>query len=156
MTTMAAGACSSIWAKGKILNVYRKIPVFLGKENKKFQISKVAHGARSREYLGVVDWLANAGIVNVCYCLRYPGLPLKGNYNPEQYKLYFADTGLLVASLDEEAQLDLRQNRNFGTYKGALFENIVAQMLVQQGCGSCSPGNDTLYDFRHFTPSRSS
>ena len=28
--------------KGKILNVYRKIPVFLGKENKKFQISKVA------------------------------------------------------------------------------------------------------------------
>ena len=122
--------------KGKILNVYRKIPVFLGKENKKFQISKVAHGARSREYLGVVDWLANAGITNVCYCLEHPELPLKGNYNPEQYKLYFADTGLLVASLDEEAQLDLRQNRNFGTYKGALFENIVAQMLVQQGYGT--------------------
>ncbi|MGM9518730.1 MAG: ATP-binding protein [Acidaminococcus sp.] len=122
--------------KGKILNVYRKIPVFLGKENKKFQISKVAHGARSREYLGVVDWLANAGIINVCYCLEHPELPLKGNDNPEQYKLYFADTGLLVASLDEEAQLDLRQNRNFGTYKGALFENIVAQMLVQQGYGT--------------------
>lgn len=122
--------------KGKILNVYRKIPVFLGKENKKFQISKVAHGARSREYLGVVDWLANAGIINVCYCLEHPELPLKGNYNPEQYKLYFADTGLLVASLDEEAQLDLRQNRNFDTYKGALFENIVAQMLVQQGYGT--------------------
>lgn len=122
--------------KGKILNVYRKIPVFLGKENKKFQISKVAHGARSREYLGVVDWLANAGIVNVCYCLEHPELPLKGNYNPDQYKLYFADTGLLVASLDEEAQLDLRQNQNFGTYKGALFENVVAQMLVQQGYGA--------------------
>lgn len=121
--------------KGKILNVYRKIPVFLGKENKKFQISKVAHGARSREYLGVVDWLSNAGIVNVCYCLDHPELPLKGNYNPDQYKLYFADTGLLIASLDEEAQLDLRRNRNFGVYKGALFENMAAQMLVQQGYG---------------------
>lgn len=121
--------------KGKILNVYRKIPVFLGKENKKFQISKVAHGARNREYLGVVDWLSNAGIVNVCYCLDHPELPLKGNYNPDQYKLYFADTGLLIASLDEEAQLDLRRNRNFGVYKGALFENMAAQMLVQQGYG---------------------
>lgn len=121
--------------KGKILNVYRKIPVCLGKENKKFQISKVAHGARNREYLGVVDWLSNAGIVNVCYCLDHPELPLKGNYNPDQYKLYFADTGLLIASLDEEAQLDLRRNRNFGVYKGALFENMAAQMLVQQGYG---------------------
>lgn len=119
--------------KGKILNVYRKIPVFLGKENKKFQITKVAHGARSREYLGVVDWLADAGIVNVCYCLEHPELPLKGNYNPEQYKLYFGDTGLLIASLDEEAQSDLRRNRNFGTYKGGLYENMAAQMLVQQG-----------------------
>lgn len=119
--------------KGKILNVYRKIPVFLGKENKKFQITKVAHGARSREYVGVVDWLANAGIINICYCLEHPELPLKGNYNPEQYKLYFGDTGLLIASLDEEAQADLRQNRNFGTYKGALYENMAAQMLVQQG-----------------------
>lgn len=51
--------------KGKILNIYRKIPVFLGKENKKFQISKVEKGARNREYVGTVDWLMNAGIINV-------------------------------------------------------------------------------------------
>ncbi len=119
--------------KGKILNVYRKIPVFLGKDNKKFQITKVAHGARSREYVGVTDWLDNAGIVNICHCLEHPELPLRGNYNPDNYCLYFGDTGLLIASLDEEAQTDLRKNKNFGVYKGALFENIVAQMLVQQG-----------------------
>lgn len=119
----------------RILNVYRKIPVFLGRENTKFQISKVAHGARSREYVGVIDWLSNAGIVNVCYCLEHPELPLKGNYDPNNYRLYFGDTGLLIASLDEEAQVDLRQNKNFGVYKGALFENMVAQMLVSQGYG---------------------
>ncbi len=119
--------------KGKILDVYRKIPVFLGKENKKFQISKVKSGARNRDYVGVVEWLNNAGIVNVCYCMSYPELPLKGNYNPDNYKLYFRDTGLLVGSLDDEAQQDLRNNKNFNTYKGAIYENIVADMLVKQG-----------------------
>lgn len=119
--------------QAKILNVYRKIPVFLGKDNKKFQISKVGHGARSREYVGVTDWLKNAGIVNICYCMEHPELPLKGNYDPDNYRIYYGDTGLLIASLDEEAQADLRQNKNFGVYKGALFENIVAQMLVSQG-----------------------
>lgn len=62
----------------RILNVYNKIPVFLGNENKKFQISKVEHGARNREYIGTVDWLNNAGIINVCYCLEQSELPLKG------------------------------------------------------------------------------
>lgn len=119
--------------KGKILNIYRKIPVFLGKENKKFQISKVEKGARNREYVGTVDWLLNAGIINVCHCMEQPELPLKGNYNPDNYKIYYGDTGLLIASLDEEAQEDLRNNKNFNTYKGAIYENIIAETLVKQG-----------------------
>ena len=119
--------------KGKILNVYRKIPVFLGNENKKFQISKIEHNARNREYVGVIDWLANAGIINISYCMEQPALPLKGNYNPDNYRLYFKDTGLLVASLDDEAGEDLRINKNYNTYKGALYENIVGEMLVKEG-----------------------
>lgn len=119
--------------KTKILNCYRKIPVFLGNENKKFQISKIADGARNREYVGVIEWLANAGIVNVCYAMEQACLPLKGNYNPDNYRLYFADTGLLIGSLDEEVQDDLRNNENMNTYKGALYENIIADMLVKEG-----------------------
>lgn len=119
--------------RGRILNVYRKIPVFLGNENKKFQISKVEKGARNREYIGVVEWLQNAGIINVCYCLEQTSLPLRGNYNPDNYRLYFSDTGLLIGSLDDEVQDDLRNNKNFNTYKGAIYENIVADMLVKQG-----------------------
>ncbi len=117
----------------RILNVYRKIPVFLGNENKKFKISKVESGARNREYIGTIDWLNNAGIINVCYCLEQPELPLKGNYNPDNYRVYFRDTGLLIGSLDEEAQEDLRNNKNFNTYKGAIYENIIADMLVKSG-----------------------
>ena len=119
--------------QGKILNVYRKIPTFLGNENKKFQISKVEQGARSREYVGTIDWLNNAGIINVCYCMEQPELPLGGNYNPDNFRLFFRDTGLLIGSLDEEAQEDLRNNKNFNTYKGAIYENIVGDMLVKQG-----------------------
>lgn len=121
--------------KARILNAYRKIPVFLGNENKKFQITKLENGARNREYAGVVDWLADAGIVNVCYCMDLPELPLKGNYNPEMFRVYFADTGLLIGSLDDEAQDDLRKNQNFNTYKGAIYENIMADMLKKEGYG---------------------
>ncbi|MBQ4263634.1 MAG: ATP-binding protein [Bacilli bacterium] len=119
--------------KARILNAYRKVAVFLGNENKKFQVSKITDGARNREYRGVSDWLSDAGIINVSYCMEECALPLKGNYNPENYRLYFADTGLLIASLDEEVQDDLRNNQNFNTYKGAIYENVVADMLVKEG-----------------------
>ena len=119
--------------QGKILSVYRKIPTFLGNENKKFQISKIAEGARNREYFGVADWLSDSGIINISYCMEECALPLGGNYNPDNYRLYFADTGLLIASLDDEVQDDLRKNKNFNTYKGAIYENIVGDMLVKAG-----------------------
>lgn len=131
--------------KAKILAIYRHVSAFLAMDNKRFQVTKVAKGARNREYVGAVEWLANAGIVSVCYCMHTPSLPIKGNYDAKLYKLYFRDTGLLIASLDEEAQEDLRGNRNFGTYKGAIYENIVADMLVKQGYG--------LYYYRSDSPS---
>lgn len=120
--------------KAKVKAVYNHISTFLAKENKRFRITKIARNARNRDYMGCVEWLADAGVVNVCYCLNQPELPLKGNYDPKMYKIYFKDTGLLIASLDEEAQEDLRANKNLGTYKGAIYENIVGDMLVKQGC----------------------
>ena len=119
--------------KSKILDAYKKIKIFLGNDNKKFQITKLKDGARNREYIGVIDWLDRAGIINICYSLDHLEMPLKANYDPDNYRLYFADTGLLIGSLDEESQKDLRNNQNFGTYKGALYENIVAEMLTKAG-----------------------
>lgn len=117
----------------RILNVFNRIAPQLAQENKKFQISKVASGARFRDYRGCAEWLVDAGMVNICYCLEFPELPLGGNYEPDTFKLYFADTGLLVSMLDEESQDDLRANKNLGVYKGALYENIVGEALVKQG-----------------------
>lgn len=119
----------------RILNVFNQIPAQLAKDNKKFQISKVARGARFKDYRGCIEWLEDAGIVKPCYCLRFPELPLKGNEDETKFKLYFFDTGLLVAMLDDEAQEDLRANKNLGVYKGALYENIAAEALYKSGYG---------------------
>ena len=117
----------------RIINVFEQIPNQLAKDNKKFQISKVAHGARFKDYRGCIEWLRDAGIVQICYCLHSPELPLKGNYDDSKFKLYFFDTGLFVAMLDEEAQDDLRANKNLNVYKGALYENMVAEAFVKSG-----------------------
>lgn len=119
--------------KTRVLNIFNHIPVQLAKENKKFQISKVASGAKFKDYWGCIEWLNDAGMVNVCHCLHTPELPLKGNYEENKYKIYFKDTGLLIANLDDESQEDLRANRNMNVYKGALYENIVAEILNKQG-----------------------
>lgn len=131
--------------KAKILAVYKHISTFLAKDNKKFQVTKVAKGARNREFIGSVDWLKEAGVINVAYCMGNAELPLKGNYDANNYKIYYHDTGLLIASLDDEAQEDLRTNRNFGTYKGAIYENVVGEMLIKSGY-------DGLYFYKHDNP----
>ena len=117
----------------RIQNVFDDVPFQLAKENKKFQISKVAPGARHKDYWGCVEWLEQAGVVLVCTSLDFPELPLKAHRNRSAYKLYLADTGLLIAQLDREAQEDVRVRQNLGTWKGGLFENIVAEALVKAG-----------------------
>lgn len=119
--------------QARVINVFNSVAPQLAKENKKFQISKITSGARFRDYRGCAEWLFDAGIVNVCYCLHFPELPLNGNCDTDKFKLYFADTGLLVSLLDEEAGDDLRANRNMGVYKGALYENVVGEALVKSG-----------------------
>lgn len=119
--------------KMRILNVYNSIVPQLAKEHKKFQASKVEKGAKFKDYRGCAEWLVDAGIINVCYCLNFPELPLKGNYDIDKLKLYFSDTGLLVSLLDDESSEDLRVNKNLGIYKGALFENCIAESLIKQG-----------------------
>ena len=130
----------------RIQNVFDDVPFQLAKENKKFQISKVAPGARHKDYWGCVEWLEQAGVVLLCLSLDFPELPLKAHRDRSAYKLYLADTGLLVAQLDEKAQADVRVRRNLGTWKGGLFENIVAEALVKAGVDLCyyKKDNSTL------------
>lgn len=121
----------------KIMKVYRSIPLQLAKENKKFQYNKVDKNARAREYLGCIDWLKDAGTISICYSMGFPELPIKGNLDETKFKIYYPDTGLLISCLDDEAQEDLRANKNIGVYKGALYENFAAEAFVKQGLTLC-------------------
>lgn len=119
--------------QSRITRVFDAIPAQLAKENKKFQISKIAKGSKFHDYGGCIDWLQDAGIVKKCYCMSFPELPLKGNYDDTKFKLYMADSGLLISMLDKESQDDLRGNKNFGIYKGAVYESIVSEALYKSG-----------------------
>ena len=117
----------------RILNVLDHVAQQLAKENKKFQVSKVAKDARFKDYRGCVNWLKDAGVINVCYAMSFPELPIGGNQCEDKFKIYLADSGLLLGQLDAESERDFRANRNLGTYKGGLFENIVGEALAKSG-----------------------
>ena len=117
----------------RVENMYLHVASQLGKDNPKFQITKLGHGARANQYEGCAQWLADAGVVNIGYCLNSLTLPLKGNENPNNYRIYFADTSLLVSSMDEDSRNDLLIDKNLGVYKGALYENFAAEALMKQG-----------------------
>lgn len=117
----------------RIQAVFDSIAPQLARENKKFQLSAVVHGARRKDYWGCVDWLKQAGVINLCHRLDFPELPVKAHWQPDCFKIYMADTGLLIAMLDEESQDDVRARRNLGTWKGGLFENVVGEALVKAG-----------------------
>ncbi len=123
--------------QARIVEVYESVPSQLAKENKKFQMTRVAEGRRARDYSGCVQWLMDAGLVLRCPCLAALELPLQGNIRSDVYKLYYPDTGLLLASLDEEAAEDFRLNRNIHTYRGGLVENIVAEAIYKAGKKPC-------------------
>lgn len=117
----------------RIISVFDSIPAQLAKENKKFQLSKIEKGARYKDYWGCVEWLQDAGIITLCRAMDFPELPIAAHLDASRYKLYMSDSGLLLSRLDEESQSDVRIRRNLGTWKGGLFENIIAEALVKSG-----------------------
>ncbi len=118
--------------KPRIRECFDSIPRQLSKDNKKFTYSLVRKGGRSKEYISCLQWIEDAGIIRRCYNLQMPELPLSGNSIQDCFKVYMADTGLLVSMLDDGTQGDILQG-NLWTYKGAVYENLVADVLGKMG-----------------------
>ena len=116
----------------KILEVFESIPYQLSKENKKFQYSKIKKNGRANEYLDAIQWLVDAGIVSMCHNLSLLESPLNGNIEDNQFKLYMQDTGLFIAMLDDDTSANILMG-NLGIYKGAIFENIIAEAFCKNG-----------------------
>ncbi len=118
--------------KANIRECFESIPRQLSKENKKFQYSTVKKGATSSKYAGSLQWIEDAGIVRRCYNLEQPELPLDGNAISDTFKVYMADCGLFISMLENGTQLDVLQGNLF-SYKGAIFENLIADIFGKMG-----------------------
>lgn len=116
--------------KTKARACFLSIPKHLAKDYKKFRYSLVEPRATYRKYGGSLMWLYDAGIINFCYNLSEPALPLAGNARSDVFKVYMRDTGLLVAMLDEGSAEDIIDG-NLGIYKGAIYENIIADIFAK-------------------------
>jgi len=118
--------------KVKARSCFDSIPKQLAKDYKKFQYSNVEKKGTVRKFAGSLEWLYEAGIINFCYNLRVPQLPLEGNAMNDTFKVYMKDTGLLVAMLEDGSQADIIDG-NLGIYKGAIYENIIADIFGKLG-----------------------
>ena len=118
--------------KVKLRAAFESIPRQLSKENKKFQFSVIKKGARAKEYITGIQWLEDAGIIIRCRNLSITELPLEGNAIEDSFKIYMRDTGLFVSMLEEGTQFDILQGRLYG-YKGAIFENLIADIFTKMG-----------------------
>lgn len=127
----------SAHAKGeqkiKVRACYESIPRQLARELKRFQYAFVEKGKTSRKYGGSVKWLKDSELVNVCYNVREPFIPLMANENEEQFKLYINDTGLLTQMYGRDTKIAIMNNSLKGNAKGAVYENIIAELLVKKG-----------------------
>ena len=113
--------------------VWESIPAQLAKENHKFQYKVIKSGARAKEYEAAMDWLSAAGMINKCVNVTEGNLPLKAYEQPDIFKVYMVDTGLLCSKLDIAANVVIHTPHNFNGFKGALAENYIMQALVVNG-----------------------
>lgn len=118
--------------KSRIRECFESIPAQLAKENKKFQYSTIRKSGRSRDYLGCLQWIEDAGIINRCYNTTITELPLNGNAIPDCFKVYMTDIGLLVSMLEDGTAWSILQGDLHG-YKGAIFENLAADIFGKMG-----------------------
>ena len=118
--------------KSKIRECFQSIPKQLSKENKKFQYSVVKKGSTSSKYAGSLQWIEDAGIIVRAYNLSITELPLDGNAEEDVFKVYMRDCGLFVSMLEDGTQFDILSGNLHG-YKGAIFENLVADIFVKMG-----------------------
>lgn len=118
--------------KSLIKECFQSIPKQLSKENKKFQYSIVKKGGTASKFQGSIQWIEDAGIIARCYNLDLPELPLDGNAIDDVFKVYMQDSGLLVSMLEDGTQFDILQGNLYG-YKGAIFENLMADIFTKMG-----------------------
>lgn len=119
--------------KVKVRECYDSIPRQLARQNKKFKYSEVEKKATARKFGDSVQWLHDANMAHICYNTTTPLLPLKVYEKSNEFKLYIADTGLLLAMFGFATKQALLNGTLKGFAKGGIYENFVAETVVKNG-----------------------
>lgn len=80
---------------------------------------------------GAIDWLSACGLIHKVHITNTARLPLSAYTKENHFKLLLFDVGILgaLAKLSPQEILD----QNYGSYKGYIAENFVAQELLSAG-----------------------
>jgi predicted AAA+ superfamily ATPase len=114
----------------RVIRLWNSIPHQLARESKKFIYNDIKPGAkshaRSRDYRSSLFWLIKCGLVYEVSRVTLPHYPLASYAEPDHFKLFMLDIGLLsaMAGLDIEAFLE-RDPAVFNHFYGALAEQYV-------------------------------
>ena len=116
----------------KARECFESIPEQLAKDNKKFQYKVVKQGGTQRYYGSTLNWILDAGLGIKVNRLKAFDIPLKAYRDLNAFKFYFNDTGLLLSFYEQNVSFDII-NGNLGVFKGGIFENAIAQCLIDNG-----------------------
>lgn len=116
--------------KQKVKECYDAIPDQLAMENKKYQYKVLKEGGNARYYASSINWITSAGLAQKVCRLKTFDLPLRAYRDLQSFKLYFNDTGLLLAMYEGTPHYDIISG-NASIFKGGIFENAIAQSLIQ-------------------------
>lgn len=108
---------------------WNSIPAQLARENRKFIYGLVKEGARAREYDTALQWLMDMDLVTKVFRISKPSIPLTAYQDPNSFKLFINDVGLLSTFSNLDMKSLLEGNRVFEEFKGALTEQFVFQEL---------------------------
>ena len=122
--------------RNRVERMFESVSAQLAKEKVRFVYSDVERDVGydvGSEYYGYSrNWLKQAGLTLECIALNEPHMPLTERKDDRRFKLYFNDTGLLTSMYEAEIQYEILTG-NTGVNRGAVMENLVAQMLASQG-----------------------
>lgn len=109
--------------------VYENLFVQLSKPNTRFQYKLVKKGGRAAEFENAIEWLCLSGIASKINGLSQLKKPLHNYQNPDQFKLYGSDCGLLCAKSKVSIEDLLYESPAISEFRGGLCENYVFNQL---------------------------
>ena len=114
----------------RIQKAFDLIAAFVVKDNQRFITSKISGNSYQRS--DAVNYLLNSSVAYKAFNVEVPSLPLAVRKIDNDFKLFYADIGILINELGfDTIQGILQSGLGLGMNKGYLYEAVVADALYK-------------------------